>query len=86
MVHTRTYLIVPAETDIAGQCRIVMHLQKQTSPLAHYRECPDEWRDVGLISSKGRVRCLACPHDVWLDMRDCEPMHAGMYFYNEEGE
>ena len=32
-MHTRTYLIVPAETDMAGQCRIVMHLQKQTSPL-----------------------------------------------------
>jgi len=83
-MHTRTYLIVPAETDIAGQCRIVTHLQKQTSPLAHYREHPDEWRDVGLMASQGYIRCLDAPADVWQDMRECEPLHAGMCFFSEE--
>ena len=83
-MNTRTYLIVPAETDIAGQCRVVMHRQKQTSPLAHYREHPDEWLDVGLMTSQGHIRCLAGPADVWQDMRECEPLQAGMCFFSEE--
>lgn len=38
----RTYLIVPAVTDIAGQCRIVLHpnFNLQEWPLTHYREHP----------------------------------------------
>lgn len=90
----RTYLIVPAVTDIAGQCRIVLHpswerheksrLQKWKSPLAHYREHPDEWQDVGLMNSQGSVRCLDAPTEVLQEMRECEPLMAGTCFFVEE--
>ena len=93
-MRTRTYLVVPAVTDVAGQCRIVVHLnwkryespndQEWESPLAHYREHPEEWRDVGLMNAQGSVRCLDAPADVLQDMRECEPLCAGMYFFDED--
>lgn len=82
----RTYLIVPAVTDIAGQCRIVLHpnFNLQERPLAHYREHPDEWQDVGLMNSQGRIRCLDAPSEVWQEMRECEPLIAGTCFFVKE--
>lgn len=82
----RTYLIVPAVTDIAGQCRIVLHpnFNLQEWPLTHYREHPNEWQDVGLMNSQGRIRCLDAPSEVWREMRECEPLMAGTYFFVKE--
>lgn len=79
--HTQ-YLIVPAVTDLAGQCRIVMraHDIVHPSPLQHYREYPQQWRDVGLINSRGCVVALEAPAEVRTEFKDCEPLMAGLSF------
>lgn len=89
-----TYLIVPAWSDQAGQCRIVRHAhfdeirknlrREHNDPLRHYRAFPDEWVDVGLMASNGHIRCLTAPVGVLEDMRNCEPLMAGAVFQYEE--
>jgi hypothetical protein len=52
-----SYLIVPALTDQAGQCRIVSrsHEAPVKDALAHYRWMPDEWREAGIMNSQGTI-------------------------------
>lgn len=84
-----TYLIVPAMTDQAGQCRIVArkHLDDhifKPSALDNYRNDPDAWYEAGLMDSRGKVVCLddAVFAD---DMKLDEPLRAGLvYTYDEE--
>lgn len=76
-----TLLIVPAETDIAGQCRIVSHPDHIKGPLAHYRAAPEEWYEAGLMASNGKLRCLEGPLSWWNEIRECEPLMAGLTFY-----
>lgn len=87
-----TYLIVPAVTDQAGQCRIVStthdNLSRFRPALADYRDNPDLWQEAGLMNSRGRLVCLDALPQVLEDMRRDEPLHAGLtYTYDlETGE
>lgn len=76
------YLIVPALTDQAGQCRIASRTQEQAHPnaLAHYRQYPGQWTDVGIMNSQGKLVCLDAPVDVVQEFKDCEPLAAGQTF------
>ena len=79
-----TYYIAPAVTELAGQCRIYRHSKRVYNSAVHYRLVPDEWTEVGLMSSQGKLVCLTAPKEVWQEMRECEPMAGGMCFFNEE--
>lgn len=74
------YLIIPAMTAQAGQCRIVKrsHDVNHPDPLGHYRKFPEQWADAGLMSSLGKVICIDGSPDVLQEFKDCEPLMAGM--------
>lgn len=81
-----TYLIVPALTDQAGQCRIVarQHGKVYQPDLADYRRQPGAWREAGHMTSAGKLVALDGPPNRFNDMRDCEPLAAGLTFTYEE--
>jgi hypothetical protein len=83
---TTTYLIVPALTDQAGQCRIVRTTTQlgRCRPLDHYRRWPDDWSEVGLMSSRGYLVCLDAPAGLAADMREDQPLMAGLVYTTEE--
>lgn len=74
------YLIVPAFSDQAGQCRIVARTHEHVHPqaLQHYRNHADQWKEVGIMNSRGKLVCLDAPQLVIQDFKDCEPLGAGM--------
>ena len=78
----QTFYIVPAFSDVAGQCRIVM--RDSDYPLKNagdnYREGPEDWREAGLMSSRGELRCLMANPETTSEIRACEPLIAGMVF------
>ena len=55
----QTLYIVPALTDIAGQCRIVARDYFEGSARDNYRKEPEQWREVGLMNSRGKLVCFA---------------------------
>jgi hypothetical protein len=59
-----TYLIVPAVTDRATQCRVVakQHEDLPGPGLADYRRDPDSWREAGIVNARGELVCLDCTH------------------------
>lgn len=71
-----TALIVPAVTDQAGQCRIVVAEGRFSSALTAYRKDPDAWREVGHMNSQGYV--LACDPigNLVSELKECEPLMA----------
>ena len=80
-----TYYIVPAMTDIAGQCRIVACnaslkelAAEARSVRDHYRKFPEQWKEAGLMNSRGQVVALDAPPHVWLEFQNCEPLMAGL--------
>lgn len=82
-----TYLIVPALTDQAGQCRIVRrdHELVPSPGLTDYRRNPDLWREAGHMTSRGRLIALGGAHGedmnkVWHDMKQDEPLMAGLTY------
>lgn len=78
----RTYLIVPAWTDQAGQCRIVSREGRHSQALLSYRESPDLWLDSGIMNSEGRLVCLDDPV-LGAEMRADEPLCAGLVYVQE---
>jgi hypothetical protein len=70
----KTYLIVPAWSDQAGQCRIVVRNGLPADALADYRATPDYWIDVGLMNSRGELVYLDAPKSVVQEFRDCALM------------
>lgn len=76
------YLIVPALTDLASQCRIVRrsHEILHPDPLDHYERYPQQWTDVGFTNSRGKLVALRAGPDVVQDFRDSEPLCAGSCF------
>lgn len=72
-----TLLIVPAWSDQAGQCRIVMHPHDPPRPLDHYRRHDGEWREVGLMNSRGELVCLDAPPAIYDEIKADEPLAAG---------
>lgn len=72
-----TYLIVPACTDQAGQCRIAQREGDIADALKDYRADPDAWSDVGLMNSRGNLVCLNAPSVVYQEFKSMEPLMAG---------
>lgn len=87
------YLIVPAWSDQAGQCRIVSRVYdpefgNDTPGLREYRANPDLWREAGIMNSRGSIVCLDPSHPSHLNsMKRDEPLMAGtVYSFIHEGE
>lgn len=81
------YLIVPALTEQAGQCRIVNRpgpAPRGRSALMHYRGYPAQWREVGLMSSTGLLRCLEAPEHVREQFLEAQPLMAGLEIHDAE--
>lgn len=79
-----TYLIVPAWSEQAGQCRIYSFTNHPTDPLAHYRAYPQAWKEVGIMNSRGQLVCLTAPSHVYQEFKDSEPLMAGTVFTFDE--
>lgn len=75
-----TVLIVPAVTDMAGQCRIVAREGKVRDALANYRSDTDHWFEVGLMDSRGRLVHCSELGDLREQLKSCEPLMAGLTF------
>jgi hypothetical protein len=75
----RTYLIVPAETDLATQCRIVSSATVAGDALAAYRADPHAWQYSGLMNSQGKLVCLD-DAALFARMREDEPLAAGLVY------
>ena len=80
---TIIYYIVPALTNLGGQCRIVATSQDIASPKDDYRENPGRWKEVGLMNSAGRLVCMQAGREIIADIKACEPLMAGMVFRYE---
>jgi len=75
----RTFLIVPAETNMATQCRIVSCAAAPRDALAAYRADPHAWQDSGLMNSQGKLVCLD-DAALFARMREDEPLAAGLVY------
>lgn len=76
---TTTLYIVPAITDQAGQCRIVAREGNVASAREDYRQNPDNWREVGIMNSLGKVVCLD-NKEMFMELKADEPLMAGSQF------
>ena len=74
-----TFYIVPAFTDQAGQCRIVSKITESVFP-PKYHENPEDWKEAGLMNSRGKLICLEATIQQSAEIVDCEPLYAGMVF------
>lgn len=76
----KTYLIVPAWSDQAGQCRIVRSNGRRANALQAYRANPETWAEAGLMNSQGRLVHLDNPA-LAEEMRADEPLAAGAVYF-----
>ena len=76
----QTLYIVPALTDIAGQCRIVARDYVEGSARDNYRKEPEQWREVGLMNSRGKLICFDGSDQARQELKNCEPLMAGLVF------
>lgn len=77
----KTVYIVPAMSDIAGQCRIVQRDSGFSgSARDNYRKEPQAWKEIGLMDSRGNLRCLTAPPEIVSELKECEPLMAGLEF------
>lgn len=78
----KTVLIVPAWSDQAGQCRIVARSTDDPirNALKDYREQPDQWLEVGLMNSQGKLVCYTGLPFELDEIEDCQPLSAGLVF------
>lgn len=74
---THTALIVPGVTEMASQCRIYARRGKVRDALQNYRAEPREWREVGLMNSRGELVCCEPYGDLVKQLKECEPLRAG---------
>jgi hypothetical protein len=81
-----TFLIVPAWSDQASQCRIVSKQGPTKDPLQEYRANPGQWKEAGLMNSRGAIVYLNAPKEIIDDIRSCEPLMASTTFtYPQQG-
>lgn len=86
MTKPTTYYIVPALTDQAGQCRIVsfagafqdIRTDGARDARDHYQKFPDKWAEAGVMNSQGKLVALDGSKATWQELRDCEPLAAGL--------
>lgn len=81
----RTIYIVPAFSDQAGQCRIVARDCEVQNARDSYQREPDQWVEIGLMNSLGKLVCLTASDAVYNAMRECEPLMAGLVFRVRDG-
>jgi hypothetical protein len=77
----KTYLIVPAWSDQAGQCRIVVTstFSSVKNPIRDYRDYGgDKWREAGIMNSQGKLVCLDATPEQRKQIAADEPLSAGM--------
>ena len=81
-----TIYIKPALTPQAGQCRIyALDGPLVRSARDHYRTFPDLWREVGIMSSRGKLVCFQGTPRQRQDLTDDQPLMAGLtYTYEDE--
>lgn len=75
-----TAYIVPAFSDQAGQCRIVVAAGHIANARDSYRNYPKLWSEAGLMNSQGRLVCCEPLGDLVEQLKDCEPLVAGLQF------
>lgn len=73
---TTTLYVVPAFSDQAGQCRIVAR-DGDHGARDSYRANPNNWREVGLMDSRGNIRCI---EPEFAALRDDVPLMAGTVY------
>lgn len=73
-----TYYIVPALTELAGQCRIVHRDGHWAGARESYEANPDNWLEAGLMNFEGKIVCLECPRYIWDQLKADEPLMAGL--------
>lgn len=83
-----TFVVVPAWSDQAGQCRIVSRLHNQGEAairpgLSDYRRKPELWKEAGLMRSDGTIRCLDALTAELEVINDAAPIMAGTSFHFE---
>lgn len=78
---SKTYLIVPAWSNQAGQCRIVVreNVPASIDALQSYRDAPNLWKEAGLMNSQGKMVCLN-DKEALKKMSLDEPLMAGMQY------
>jgi hypothetical protein len=79
--NENTVYIVPALTDMAGQCRIVMAQGRHANARDAYRARPQDWREIGIMSSRGHVVCIDADASFVQELKDSEPLMAGVTFF-----
>lgn len=72
------YLIVPAFSDMANQCRIVFKPDASGAALKQYRQNPEQWTEVGRMNAKGVLVYLDAPKAVVQAFKQTEPLMAGL--------
>lgn len=75
-----TYLIVPAWSDQASQCRIVKREDDIDDALADYRKDDSKWKEVGIMNSLGNLVCFTGPKEHRQEFVDSIPLSAGLQF------
>jgi hypothetical protein len=78
----RTYLIVPAWSDLAGQCKIVSREGRHPQALLSWRENHTLWQESGIMNSQGKLVCLDNAA-LWEEMKADEPLSAGSVYYHD---
>ena len=70
-----THLVLPAQTDQAGQLHIVSRRAAVCLTLTDYRRDPLGWAHAGLVdAASGRLRCLDAPLSVQAEFLASEPI------------
>jgi len=77
-MNTHTAVVVPAQTDVASQCRIYARYGSIREPLHDYRKNPDAWHCVGMMNSEGKLVCCEPHGDLVERLKECEPLYGGM--------
>lgn len=80
-----TVLIVPTETDIGGQCQIVMRDGEIRNALRDYRRDYQLWKRIGVMDSRGQLVCCDGSNAVKRELVAAQPLAAGNVFHVLEG-
>jgi len=76
----KVFYIVPAWSDQAGQCRVVMReFSGKIDAAASYRSTPELWKYAGLMNSQGKLVCLEDKY-AFDEMSQDEPLAAGIQY------
>lgn len=79
-----TIYIAPAFSDQAGQCRIYATDQTiKNSVRNHYLDYPGQWREVGVMNSRGKLVCFDGTDEQRQELIADQPLMAGIHYTYE---